>query len=391
MDSAMVSMRQDGAVAGRAAPAAGSRSRRGRGWPILAITALLGLGAAEAPRIVVPAGFRVDVFAHHLGGARGLAFDPAGVLLVSIPSTGRVVALPDRAGAGRAAEVVTVLADLDLPHGLAFSHGDLYVAETSRIVRYRYDARRLAALDPTVVVSGLPERTHHWTRTIAVGPDDRLYVAIGSSCDVCRERDPRRAAIVRYDADGSGERVVATGLRNPVGLVFHPTTGALWTTVNERDWPTGGAPPDYVTEIRHGAAYGWPRCFAQRRLFRLDPTLPGPSDCRAMTLPTVELAPHAAPLGLAFYAGRQFPGEYVGDLLVALHGSRAGLPAAGYGIARVRFRGGRAVGVEPFSTGWRRGSRVLGRPVDVAVGPDGRVYVSDDHADRVHRVSYAAR
>jgi glucose/arabinose dehydrogenase len=390
MDSAMVSMRH-GAVAGRAAPAAGSRSRRGRGWPILAITALLGLGAAEAPRIVVPAGFRIEVFAHHLGGARGLAFDPAGVLLVSIPSTGRVVALPDRAAAGRATEVVTVLADLDLPHGLAFRHGDLYVAETSRIVRYRYDARRLAALDPTVVVSGLPERTHHWTRTIAVGPDDRLYVAIGSSCDVCRERDPRRAAIVRYDADGSGEQVVATGLRNPVGLMFHPTTRALWTTVNERDWPTGGAPPDYVTEIRPGAAYGWPRCFAQGRVFRLDPTLTGPRDCRAMTLPTVELAPHAAPLGLAFYAGRQFPGEYVGDLLVALHGSRAGLPAAGYGIARVRFRQGRAVGVEPFSTGWRRGGRVLGRPVDVAVGPDGRVYVSDDHADRVHRVSYAAR
>jgi glucose/arabinose dehydrogenase len=390
MDSAMVSMRQDGAAAGRAVPAAGSRSRR-RGGPILAIVALLGLGAAEAPRIVVPAGFRIEVFAHHLGGARGLAFDPAGVLLVSIPSTGRVVALPDRAAAGRATEVVTVLADLDLPHGLAFRHGDLYVAETSRIVRYRYDARRLAALDPTVVVSGLPERTHHWTRTIAVGPDDRLYVAIGSSCDVCRERDPRRAAIVRYDADGSGEQVVATGLRNPVGLMFHTTTRALWTTVNERDWPTGGAPPDYVTEIRPGAAYGWPRCFAQGRVFRLDPTLTGPGDCRAMTLPTVELAPHAAPLGLAFYTRAQFPAEYVGDLFVALHGSRLGLVPSGYAIARVRFRDGRPTAVEDFSTGWRDGERIVGRPVDLAVGRDGSLYVSDDHGDRIHRVTYTPR
>jgi len=146
-----------------------------------------------------------------------------------------------------------------------------------------------------------------------------------------------------------------------------------------------------VTEVRHGAAYGWPQCFAEGRAFLRDPTFDGARGCGAMTLPSLELAPHAAPLGLAFYTGAQFPSAYLGDLFVALHGSRPGLPPAGYKIVRVRFRHGHAAGVEEFSTGWRDGERVLGRPVDLAIGRDGSLYVSDDHADRIHRVSYARR
>jgi glucose/arabinose dehydrogenase len=344
---------------------------------------------AAAEEITVPAGFRIERFAAALGGARGLVVDPAGVVLVSVPARGRVVAVSDRAGAGP--KTVIVLQDLDLPHGLAFRRGYLYVAETNRIVRYRYNARTVTAVEPTVVVSGLPRAGHHWSRSIAFGRDDKLYVAIGSSCDICEERDPRRAAIVRYDADGSGEHRFATGLRNPVGLAFHPTTGMLWTTVNERDWPGGGAPPDYVTDVRPGAAYGWPRCYVQRRIFLTDPTFKAPGGCDAFTLPALELAPHSAPLGMAFYTGKQFPPDYRGDLFVALHGSRAGLAAAGYGIARIRFRAGLATGVESFSTGWRRGNDVIGRPVDLAVGHDGSLFVSDDHGDRIYRVRYVPR
>ena len=353
--------------------------------------ALLSVGVADAGEITVPAGFRIDVFAENVGGARALAVDSEGVLVVSISSRGRVLALPAGRGAGRPTEVVTILKDLDRPHGLAFRRGYLYVAETGRIVRYRYHAGTHTAVEPTIVVRGLPHGAHHWTRSITFGPDDKLYVGIGSSCDICQERDPRRAAIVRYNADGSGEQLFATGLRNPVGLAFHPTTAALWTTVNERDWPDGGAPPDYVTEVRHGAVYGWPQCFAERRTFLRDPTFAGAGGCRTMTLPSLELPPHAAPLGLVFYTGGQFPSAYSGDLFVALHGSRAGLPPAGYKIARVRFRHGHAAGVEDFSTGWRHRDRVLGRPVDLVLGRDGSLYVSDDHADRIHRVSYAPR
>lgn len=364
--------------------------RRPLACRFLAVFLGVGLGGVGPGEITVPAGFRIEVFAENVGGARALAVDPEGVLLVSVPSKGRVVALPYRKGGGRATGAVTILKDLDLPHGLAFRRGHLYVAETGRVVRYRYHAPTLAVAEPTVVVPGLPHGAHHWTRSLVFGPDDKLYVAIGSSCDICQESDARRAAIVRYNADGSGEQVFATGLRNPVGLGFHPTTHALWTTVNERDWPGGGAPPDYVTEVRGGAAYGWPHCFAERRTFFRDPTSAGAS-CAAMTLPTQELAPHAAPLGLVFYTGAQFPSEYVGNLFVALHGSRAGLSPAGYAIVRVRFHDGRAAGVEPFSSGWRQGDRVVGRPVDLVVARDGSLYVSDDHADRIYRISYAPR
>ena len=355
------------------------------GWPALAV--LFSIASADATEISVPSGFRIEVFAEGLGGARGLAVSPDGTVLVSLPWKGRVVALATRPGLARAAQVRTVAADLDLPHGLAFRRGHLYVGETGRVVRYRYDPATMTGSDRAVVVAGLPHSGHHWTRSIAFGPDDRLYVAIGSSCDICQERDPRRAAIVRYHADGSGEEIFATGLRNPVGFAFHPTTGALWTTVNERDWPGGGAPPDYVTELRRGAAYGWPDCYAERRRFFPDPTFRGTRGCDAMTLPSVELPAHAAPLGLTAYAGAQFPSEYVGDLFVALHGSRPGLPAAGHGVARVRVREQPPL-LEPFSTGWRQGDRVIGRPVDIAVGRDGSLYVSDDHGDRVYRVTY---
>jgi glucose/arabinose dehydrogenase len=349
------------------------------------------VGFGEAAELRVPVGFRIETFASNIGGARALALDPQGVPLVAVPSKGRVVALPAGQGSGGAADVVTVLEGLDLPHGLAFHRGHLYVAETSRIVRYRYHAPTRGATDPTVIVRGLPRAGHHWTRGIVFGRDGKLYVAIGSSCDVCQESDRRRAAIVRYNADGSGEQLFATGLRNPVGLGLHPRTGMVWTSVNERDWPGGGAPPDYVTEIRQGRAYGWPRCYAEQRAFRRDRTMAGPEGCEGMTLPTIELTPHAAPLGLAFYTGRQFPAEYVGDLFVALHGSRAGLPAAGYTIARIRLRDGQPPTVENFATGWRSGDRVIGRPVDLVVGRDGSLFVSDDHGDRVHRVTYARR
>jgi glucose/arabinose dehydrogenase len=363
-----------------------------QGRRIVAIAALGAwlAGAARAPAgdvpIEVPPGFSVEVYADGLRAPRGLAADPAGTILVSMPGEGRVAALRRR-GPGRPAEVVTVAERLRLPHGLAFRRGDLYVAETGRILRFRYDPHALTARDPAVVVADLPAGAHHWTRSIAFGPDGGLYVAVGSSCDVCREADRRRASIVRYEPDGTGERLFATGLRNPVGLAFHPRSGALWTTVNERDWRRGGAPPDYVTEVRPGARYGWPDCYAERGVFARDPELRDPGDCAGLAQPSVELPPHSAPLGHAFHASVAFPARYRGSLFVALHGARSELPPAGYKVVRVAFRDGRPVGTEDFATRWRSGHRVWGRPVDVLSGPDGALYVSDDHGGRVVRIA----
>lgn len=342
---------------------------------------------ARESRLAVPPGFDVQMVADGLGAPRALAVDPAGAVLVSLPAAGRVLALP---AAGRAArrQPMLVAEGLDRPHGLAFRGGALYVAETGRVLRFRYDATTRLASDPAVVVAGLPPGGHHWTRSIAFGPDGRLYVAVGSSCDICRERDPRRAAIVAHAPDGSGERLFASGLRNPVGLAFHPETGRLWTTVNERDWRGGGAPPDYVTEVLEGAAYGWPDCFAERGVFAPDPEFAGDRRCAGLRPPTLELPAHSAPLGLAFYTGRAFPPAYRGNLFVALHGSRPGLPAEGYKVIRVTFAGGRPSGVEDFITGWRAGDDVRGRPVDVITGADGALYVSDDHGGRIYRVVF---
>ena len=364
-----------------------------RALTVALLAALVVTGAAapaQEPRLTLPQGFRIDEFAAGFGSTRFMAIDPAGTLLVSTPNQGRVVALPDRNRDGRADSVVAVLDGLDLPHGLAFKDGLLYVAEKGRVKRFRYDPATLKASDAAVVVPTLPPGGGHWTRTIAFGPDGRLYVSVGSSCNVCRERDPRRAAITRYHADGSGEERFATGLRNAVGLAFHPGTGELWATVNERDWRGDDLPPDYITEVKEGGFYGWPDCFAVGGRAVADRGANGSDErCRQMTLPTIEIQGHSAPLGLAFYTGSEFPPGYRGSLFVAYHGSWNRSVPTGYKVVRVPFKDGRPSGpVEDFATGWLQAGSVRGRPVGLQMGADGALYLSTD--DTIYRISYRA-
>jgi glucose/arabinose dehydrogenase len=356
----------------------------------LALALLSVPAAAQDAAVKLPPGFRLETFARDLNGVRFMALDPAGTLLVSLPRQGRVVALPDANGDGRADRAVTVAEGLNRPHGLAFKGGVLHVAETGRVLRFRYDAAALKAADPTPVVPSIPAGGGHWTRTIAFAPDGRLFVAVGSSCNICKESDARRAAIVRYEADGSGERLFATGLRNAVGIAFHPQTGALWATVNERDWKGDDLPPEYITEVKEGGFYGWPECFvAGRQVIRDDRAAPA-DRCERVTLPTLEVQAHSAPLGLAFYTGQQFPPEYRGSLFVAYHGSWNRSVPTGYKVVRVPFANGRPSGaVEDFATGWLAADRnVFGRPVDVLTAPDGALFVSDDNGGVVYRISY---
>ena len=336
----------------------------------------------------LPPGFRIEVFAGGLGSPRFMAVDPAGTLLVSIPGQGRVVALPDRDGDGRADALITVAESLDRPHGLAFRDGALHVAETGRVLRFRYDPAALKAAEPVVVVPNLPPGGGHWTRTIAFGPDGRLYVSVGSSCNVCREQDPRRAAIIRYEADGSGETVFASGIRNAVGIAFHPGTGRLWATVNERDWRGDDLPPDYITEVKEGGFYGWPDCFVAGGRPVPDDRSAGSGGCPPMAMPTIEIPAHSAPLGLAFYTGRLFPPEYRGSLFVAYQGSWNRSVPTGYKVVRVPFQNGTPGAMEDFATGWLADGRVHGRPIDLAVGADGALYLTDQSAARVYRISY---
>ena len=357
----------------------------GRLLLLAAVLLLPGGARAEQPPLKVPPGFHADVFASGVGSVRLMALDPAGTLLVSVPSRGRVLALPDAKGAGRADAIQTVVEGLDQPHGLAFKDGALYVAEGGRVQRFHYDPATRKATQGTVVVRDLPQGGGHWTRTVVFGPDGRIYVSVGSSCNVCRESDKRRAAVLRYQADGSGEQLFATGLRNAVGLAFHPSTGVLWATVNERDWRGDDLPPDYVTEVKEGAFYGWPDCITVRGKVIADEK---GARCDGVTRPTVELQAHSAPIGLAFYTGSQFPAEYRGSLFVAYRGSWNRSIPTGYKIVRIRFQDGKPAGVEDFATGWLEGSSAWGRPVDVLVGRDGALYVSDQGAGRIYRIGH---
>ena len=345
--------------------------------------------AAQDTPLKLPPGFRIETFARDVNGARFMALDPGGTLLLSIPRESRVVALPDADGDGRADRVVVVADRLNRPHGLAFKDGALYVAETGRVLRLRYDPSALKASDPRPVVPSLPAGGGHWTRTVAFGPDGRLYVSVGSSCNICKEADARRAAIVRYEADGSGERLFATGLRNAVGIAFQPGTSTLWATVNERDWKGDDLPPEYITEVKEGGFYGWPECFVAGRKVVPDDRAAG-DRCQKVTLPTLEVQAHSAPLGMAFYTGQQFPPEYRGSLFVAYHGSWNRSVPTGYKVVRVPFADGRPSGaVEDFATGWLTNDhKVFGRPVDVLTAPDGALYLSDDNGGMVYRITY---
>jgi glucose/arabinose dehydrogenase len=344
--------------------------------------------SADVATIRLPPGFAIEVFARDLGFARFMTLDPRGTLLVSVPRAGRVLALPDDDGDGRADAVRPVVEGLDLPHGLAFLDGRLHVAETGRVLRFEYDpvARRVQG-DPTVVVPDLPRRGSHWTRTITFGPDRHLYVAVGSSCNNCEERDGRRAAVYRYRADGAEGKPFATGLRNAVGLAFRPGTGELWATVNGRDWLGDDRPAEYVTRLDEDGFYGWPYCHWTVTGLLPDPDLSGDDRCRAALRPTVLYQAHTAPLGLAFYTGAQFPPDYRGSLLVALHGSWNRSMPVGYKVIRVRLDGPVPV-AEDFATGWLAGDRSWGRPVDLAVAPDGSLFLSDDGLGAVYRITY---
>jgi glucose/arabinose dehydrogenase len=333
----------------------------------------------------VPSGFHVSVFASGLDTPRGLAVSPQGDLYVTLLNSGKVVALLDRKHSGFATEVTTFLEGLDHPHGIAFGAGWMYVGETGKVERARDTTGGLHADQRETIVPSLPNDGGHFTRTVHIGPDQKLYVSIGSSCNVCVEKSQLRATIIRYNLDGSGEHVFARGLRNAVGFTFSPTTGKLWAAVNGRDNLGDDLPGEDITEVSDGNNFGWPMCYGDRIP---DPQLGNPRDCASMTSPTLQIQAHSAPLGALFYSGRQFPSEYRGDLFVPLHGSWNRSTPTGYKVVRVAMHDRNPAPVEDFVDGWLVGSSAWGRPVDIAQGIDGAIYVSDDQAGIVYRIWY---
>jgi glucose/arabinose dehydrogenase len=345
-----------------------------------ASTAPLQPTALGSHTVNLPAGFSITQIAGGFKAPRFMVFDDAGNLLVAEAGAGAVERLPSTpTGFGPPTKLIT---GLDAPSSLALHGGDLYVGETGAVSRFAYDASGSPG-QRDVVVPDLP-RGGHSTRTVVFGPDGDLFVGVGSSCNICTETDQRRAAINRYDADGSNHERFAYGLRNAVGLAFQPGTNQLWATVNERDDQGNEIPPDLVTVVGEGQNFGWPDCQPPNAT----PQQPA-ADCADITPPTVGLQAHGAPLGLAFYGGSLFPSDYSGDLFVAQHGSWNRQPPAEPKLVRLHFEQGLPVSAMDFATGWQAadGSR-WGRPAGVVVAPDGSLIVSDDEAGVLYQIGY---
>jgi len=338
--------------------------------------------------IVLPPGFGISVFAEGLAGPRMMALGPDGEVAVAERGAGRVIRLPDRDGDGVADGVEVLAEGLDEPSSIAFFRdGSLYVGETARIVRFWAPDDGGVFTERDVIVAELPQGGHS-TRTVLFSPDwTDLFVSIGSSCNVCIEGDPRRAAIVRYTPSGSGEEVFARGLRNAVGITFRPGTNELWATNNGRDYLGDDMPPETIYLVQEGDDAGWPRCHAGRIV---DPEFGSPGVCEGVAVPMVEIQAHSAPLGLTFYDGRQFPPEYQGNLFVAFHGSWNRTVPTGYKVVRIAIEDDKPGAVQDFATGWLRADgSAWGRPVDVLTGSDGSLFVSDDDGGLIYRIFYS--
>jgi len=336
----------------------------------------------------VPPGFQVNLFASGLNGPRFIRFGPDGLLYVAERSANRVVTLADRDRDGTADLQSVFAGQLQRPHSLVYHKENWYVGVPDGVIRLADRDGDGVAEQRQVLIDNYPTGGHS-TRTVEFLPDGRMVVSVGSSCNVCDESDPRRAAVVVYDGlRATGERVFARGLRNAVGLAVHPESGELWATNNGRDMLGDDLPPEAVYIVRDGLDYGWPRC---HNATIEDPDYGGPGSCVDVAAPVVNMQAHSAPLGLVFYTGKAFPEEYRGDLFIAFHGSWNRSVPTGYKVVRLQLDGSRPKGpVEDFATGWLNEPEqsALGRPVGLAVGPDGALYVSDDKAGLIYRISY---
>jgi glucose/arabinose dehydrogenase len=355
-------------------------------WPrrYLAARPLAGI---HLDQIKLPPGFEIQVYSASVPGARSMALSPKGTVFVGTRDAGVVYALLDHAGANRADEVITLARGLNEPNGVALRDGALYVAESSRVIRYDNIEDRLKnPPEPIVVSDNFPRQSGHEWKYLRFGPDGKLYVPIGAPCNICEPPDKRQASIARMNADGSDFEIFARGVRNSVGFDWHPDTQQLWFTDNGRDLLGDDLPSDelnFAPEI--GMNFGFPYCH-QGDL--PDPAFGKKHPCSEFVPPAAKLGPHVAALGMRFYTGNMFPSEYKNQIFIAEHGSWNRSIPIGYRVARVRMEGNRVVEQKIFAEGWLQGEEAWGRPVDVLVMPDGALLVSDDRAGAIYRISY---
>lgn len=358
---------------------------------VVAAAALHAEAASDLPldRIKLPPGFTIELLAR-VPTAREMALANNNVLFVG-SRDGKVHAL-ELEGQYRVGKRHLVADGLELPVGVAYRDGSLYVSAVSRILRYdqilkQFDASPKPTPKPIVVRDDLPQDRAHGWKFIAFGPDGWLYVPVGAPCNICEPNPNRYAAILRIKPDGSQLETFARGIRNTVGFDWHPSTKELWFTDNGRDLMGDDTPPDELNRApTAGLHFGYPYCHGGTIQ---DPEFGTKRKCAEFTPPAQNLGPHVAALGMRFYTGTQFPEAYRNQIFIAEHGSWNRSKKVGYRVTLVTLKDNRAVSYTPFATGWLEGEKAWGRPADVLVLPDGSLLVSDDEAGAIYRIRYA--
>jgi glucose/arabinose dehydrogenase len=359
---------------------------------LIAASLLLGLAIparSDQPRlkeIKLPAGFEISLYAN-APGARSMTLGPDGTVYVGTLRTGKVYAIPKQDASNGARKIITIATGLNMPNGVAFRDGALYVAENNRVLRYDGIQSQLEhAPKPVVINDSFPkDRAHGW-KFIAFGPDGLLYVPVGAPCNICEPDPDRYALISRMKADGSGREVFARGIRNTVGFDWHPQTKEMWFTDNGRDNMGEDVPPDELNRAsKPGLNFGYPYChggdIADDQFGKKHP-------CSDFLAPVQKLGAHVAALGMRFYTGSMFPSEYRDQIFIAEHGSWNRSSPVGYRVTIVRLENNRAVSYRPFAEGWLQAGHAWGRPVDILMMPDGALLVSDDDAGAIYRISH---
>ncbi len=335
--------------------------------------------------IHLPRNFSIEIYTNEVPGARSLAVGHKGTVFVGTrkEGDGRVYAVVDAGAEGR--RVFVIARGLDMPNGVAFRDGALYVAESHRILRFdNIESHLTTPPAPVVVSEDFPPSAVHGWKFIRFGPDGKLYIPIGAPCNVCQQYG--YALITRMNADGTQHEVYAEGVRNTVGFDWQPMTQALWFTENGRDMLGDDVPADELnTASGAGLHFGFPYCHAGDIP---DPEFGKLFPCNVYQPPALKLGAHVAPLGMRFYTGMMFPPEYKNQIFIAEHGSWNRSQKVGYRVTRVRLKDNKAIEYEPFAEGWLQGEAFWGRPVDLLVMSDGAMLVSDDYAGAIYRIRY---
>lgn len=343
---------------------------------------------SQLSKIELPPGFKINIYAADVPDARSLCLGAGGTLFVGTREEGKVYAVLNKNKDNVADRIIVLAEGLNMPNGVGFLNGALYVAEISRVIRYDNIEKNLDnPPSPVVVSDNFPDDYMHGWKFIRFGPDGLLYVPVGMPCNVCERKDKRYGTIMRMKPDGSNLEIYAFGIRNTVGFDWNPLTSELWFTDNGRDWMGDDLPPDELNFAPHkGMNFGFPYCQAGDIP---DPEFGKKHKCNEFTPPAMKLGPHVAALGMRFYTGNMFPQNYKNQIFIAEHGSWNRSIPLGYRVTLVALQKNKAVKYEIFAEGWLQGERAWGRPVDVQVMPDGALLVSDDKVGAIYRISYS--